>query len=531
MKRFLALFLTILMVGCCFGLLACKQHEHVFDRKVTKSEYRKTIATCYSGAVYYKSCSCGKKGEETFNASGPLGHLYTNRVCIRCRNVLATSEGLVFKSIDENTCSLYDIGICLDNDIVIPSEYGGKSVVTINDEVFKNNDRLESITIPKTITSIGKYAFSECDNLTSVIFAEDSEMKIIGANAFENCNKLTSITLPNTVTDINRFAFSNCVNLEELGMPTSLKNIGTKAFTHCFKLKNITIPNGTMTIEESAFEFCDSIQSIIIPSSVNTIEASVFSGCINLTNIIVENNDNFMSSDGDLYSKDGKTLLQYAIGKKTEKFVVPNGVKIIDEKAFYLAKNLISITLPSTLTDIANEAFNGCDTLFEVYNLSNIEIVKGSERNGGVAYKAVDVYSSLAEQTKINKENGYIIYSVGQEKSLMGYTGTETELIIPNGVTKIEKDAFEHNTQIESLSIPASVKTICEFAFAYCSNLTTITIEKGLTNIESGAFLGCSKLNTITYEGTIDEWNNIPKGSSWNFSTPKFSINCADGTI
>ncbi len=507
MKRFITLILTILLALTCFNFVACK-HEHKFDQKVIKNEYRKTIATCEAPAVYYKSCSCGEKGEETFNATSALGHNYVNRECIRCHKVVATSQYLSFKSIDENTCYLDDTGMCFDRDLVIPSVYGGRTVVSINDEVFEENDNLRTITIPNTITSIGKHAFSGCSNLETVIFAENSQLQVINEGAFEYCYKLTTFTIPEGTVSINRDAFSNCINLEEITMPTSLTTIGEGAFNHCSELEEITIP-----------------------SNVNNIGIGAFSSCQNLKSFVVENNEYYTSIDGNLYSKDGTTLLQYAIAKQAETFVVPNSVTKIEEKAFYANKNIISITLPSGLQNIGYDAFVDCKNLFEVYNLSSLLITKGSDMYGSVAKNARDIYTSLSAQTKLTKVNDCILYTEGQEKFLLSYVGEETIIEIPAGVTTIEQSAFEYNTYLQSVSLPDSVNTIGEFAFAYCTNLTTVTITKTLSRIEIGAFLGCGRLKNIYYNGTIAEWNNITKGSSWNFSTGIYTITCSDGII
>ena len=530
MKRLVTLVLSILLMICCLGLVACHK-THTFDQEKTEAIYRKTFATCGSGAVYYQSCVCGEKGEETFDAGAPLGHSYVNRECQMCHDILDTSEGLIFKSYDDETCFVSNKGFCTDIDIVIPAVYEGKTVIGINDEVFKEYDFLESIVIPNTISSIGKCVFSGCSNLKTVSFAEDSQLNSIDEGAFEFCYKLTSFTIPSTVKTINMSAFSNCVNLEEITMPDSLTSIGWEAFKNCASLKNIIIPNGVQTIGDGAFEACSLLESVTIPSSVSDVGVGAFASCEKLTKIELNGNQNFRSIDGNLYSKDGKTLIQYAIGKSANSFVVPDGVTVISEKAFSYSKNLISITLPKTLTTIDKDAFNLCDNLFEIYNLSKLQIVKESYQNGNIANNARDVYTSLNTPSKLKVENGVVLYKNGQEDLLLGYIGSESILTIPTSVTKIEKSAFEYNLTLESISIPNTVTIIAESAFAYCSNLKHLTIGKGVSQIQKWAFFNCNKLESITYEGTKTEWNSVEKGSSWDFSTGDYTITCSDGVV
>lgn len=528
MKKFALVILTAFLMLSCFGLVACK-HEHVFDKQVTKLIYRKSIATCEDGAVYYKSCACGKMGTETFTTSA-LGHFYVNRKCLRCPSELATSKGLIYKNVDENTCLVFSLGTCTDNDIVIPPQNDGKDVIGIENEVFKGYDNLKSITIPNTMLSIGKHAFSGCANLKTITFAEDSKINSINEGAFENCSKLEDVSLPNSLEEIKSSAFSNCASIDEIVIPNSTISIGKDAFTHCFNLKNVIFSNSLENIADRAFAYCD-LESVTLPSTLKTFGSGVFANCTRLANIELSNNENFKVIDGNLYTNDEKTLLQYAIGKTANTFVIPEGVTNISESAFAYAKNLVSITLPSTLVKIGDEAFNECNNLFEIYNLSNIDVVKGSMKNGNIAYKARDVHDSLNVQSKLDVEDGYIIYEEGQERLLIGYIGLATELQTPNYVTKIEKNTFENNIIIQSISILGGVTSIDDLAFAYCYNVKYITIAKSVTNIGMGAFLGCSKIETITFEGTMAEWKDITKGSSWDFSTGDYKIICSDGII
>ena len=237
--------------------------------------------------------------------------------------------------------------------------------------------------------------------------------------------------------------------------------------------------------------------------------------------------------------------------------------------------NLTSIVIPASVTSIGDDAFLGCGKLVEVYNLSSLNITKGSDSYGGVGYYALDIYPSLDIPSKLSTdENGYIIYTDGEDKILVGYTGTDTELTLPDGITEIHMYAFAFNNNITSVTIPASVTSIGEGAFGLCSNLTTVTFEENsqLTSIGSSAFSGCSKLNSITipasvtsigssaflgcsnlttvtfeensqltsigddafeycfnltdiyYAGTEEQWNAISKGNYWNYSTGDYTI-------
>ncbi len=90
-------------------------------------------------------------------------------------------------------------------------------------------------------------------------------------------------------------------------------------------------------------------------------------------------------------------------------------------------------------------------------------------------------------------ENGFDI----KDGVLTKYTGTATEVVIPDNVTSIGATAFYKHEEITSITIPESVTSIQNNAFSYCSGLTSITIPASVTSIEIGTFSGCSALTSI----------------------------------
>ncbi|MBE6537805.1 MAG: leucine-rich repeat domain-containing protein, partial [Ruminococcaceae bacterium] len=79
-----------------------------------------------------------------------------------------------------------------------------------------------------------------------------------------------------------------------------------------------------------------------------------------------ENNQYYKDIDGNLYSKDGKKLIQYAIGKTDTSFTIPNSVTCIGDYAFYYCTSLTSVTIPDSVTSIGSCAFSGCNRLTSI---------------------------------------------------------------------------------------------------------------------------------------------------------------------
>lgn len=115
-----------------------------------------------------------------------------------------------------------------------------KSLSSIGAFAFANCEVLDNVEIPASVTTIGEGAFYGCDGLTTVKMNEGLE--VIGNSAFYLCTALTDITLPASVTTIGDAAFSDCSALEELVIPEGVKTIGKFAFYNCTAIKKITLP-------------------------------------------------------------------------------------------------------------------------------------------------------------------------------------------------------------------------------------------------------------------------------------------------
>ena len=241
-------------------------------------------------------------------------------------------------------------------------------------------------TIPNSVTTIGKGAFSGCESLTSMNIP--NSVTTIGDSAFHGCKSLTSINIPNSVTTIGAGAFAFCDSLTNINIPNSVTTIGDGAFGYCKSLTNINIPNSVTTIGDSTFDLCESLTNINIPNSVTTIGKSAFDGCRSLTSITIPssvvtiignpfygwhgilNNESkaFIYEDHVLFNKNKTTLIAYRA--KEINYTIPNSVTIIGKGAFGGCNSLTSINIPNSVTMIEKGAFVWCDSLTSI-NIPN----------------------------------------------------------------------------------------------------------------------------------------------------------------
>ena len=172
--------------------------------------------------------------------------------------------------------------------------------------------------------------------------------------------------IPNGIQKIKGYAFAWCDSLTSIVIPNSVTSIGEGAFLYCTSLESVSIPDSVTSIGEGAFRGCSSLESVSIPDSVTSIGDEAFSYCGSLTSIAVDKtNKYYKSMDGNLYGKDGKTLIQYAIGKKAMSFTIPNSVTSIGDYAF-ADSTLTSIKIGDSVTSIGEYAFGWSTSLRQI---------------------------------------------------------------------------------------------------------------------------------------------------------------------
>ena len=274
---------------------------HIYNQEVAKSEYLMQEATCKTPAQYYKSCSCGKAGTQSFVYGGTLAHAYSNTwsyssthhwyeatcgcdaisryemhnsvngFCSICGIPTESTVGVMYDLSADGTYAEVIGYTGTDKRVVIASEYQGKPVTNIYKEAFRDNDKITEVIFPETLLTIGDYAFYSCSNLTSVIISDS--VTSIGSDAFKLCSKLK---------------FNEYENCKYIGSATNpyfalIEGINSN-------LSSITIHNDAKIIADYAFSGYARLTSVVIGDSVISIGAYAFYDCSKLTKVYYKGN-------------------------------------------------------------------------------------------------------------------------------------------------------------------------------------------------------------------------------------------------
>ena len=379
------------------------------------------------------------------------------------------------------------------------------SITTIPDNCFANSYNLSQVILPSSLTSIEYGAFRECSMLIEVYNLSDMELTI-GSNDNGYVAKYAFVVHksmneePLKEVKIGNFTYLNSGDLWMLKKYSGNDNVLTLGEFE-YNGKKIT----SYTIAGRAFSYCSSLKELKIENAVKSIASYAFEDCYNLEKVSFENNTQ---------------------------------IKVIPSYAFAWCNRLKTVILPASLETIEYDAFWGCNTLLEVYNPSELELILGSTNHGQVARYAVVIHTSLDEAplesvtidgfeffTDKNTVWALVKYT-GNNETIdfkgIKYDGKSVENIIVlsyafqnstsvkkvvfgNEVKDIRNNAFSDNYTLEYVSFKdcSNIKFIPENAFSWCDNLNTVVISQYITDIGYDAFWECSSIYNVCNLGHL----------------------------
>ncbi|MBR1867650.1 MAG: leucine-rich repeat protein [Clostridia bacterium] len=326
----------------------------------------------------------------------------------------------------------------------------------------------------------GREAFSNCDNLKSVILNDD--IKAIAAAAFDFDFGLEEIIIPDGVIEIGMYAFRG-TSLKSIVIPDSVQYLGgggsaespAGAFTGCSELEEVTIgTSGASDIQMIGdfsggytFANCTNLKKVTLYGNPMRVGLGAFNNCSNLTE--------FVFGEGSMIETISEAMLK---DLPITSITLPDTVRRIEANAFNGCTELKEINIPDALEYIGDFAFANTAIGGEFYINGNVtNIGAGAFMGTNITDFIVDATNSLYT----SDENG-IIYDI-------------SDAIY----------AFPAGKEISELRLDSQVKSIKNYAFAGVKHIKSIFIPETVMEIGTGAFSGWTSEQSIVFEVSMEE--------------------------
>ena len=323
-----------------------------------------------------------------------------------------------------------------------------ESIQKIKEYAFADATLPEYFSIPKSVTFIGKNAFSNCNGFKTLIFNEI--ICYLGEWCFSFNKELENVIFPKNcdIKEISTKAFHNCSKLKQISLPARLKKISNEAFQWCFSLNEVEFSQSLISIGDKAFNMVggnfpnederlhSNLTKISIPPSVNSIGESAFSGCNSLKEVTILSETIKISN---------KSFFEcYSLESFSAEYL-----KEISENCFSGCKNLVNVNCPN-IYQIKESAFKDCLSL----EYSMPESVRKIEV---AAFNAV----------KDIVPNAYFIFEDGvlydkEMTVVLSYNNPSEVFSVPDGIMRISHKAFNYSPRYISLPESISDKSIID---------------------------------------------------------------------
>lgn len=426
-------------------------------------------------------------------------------------------------------------------------------ITHISPEAFEYCSGIESISIPNTIKSIGRDAFSSCHNLRDVYISDLSAWLSIrfegsctldglahpqsmanplwyAKRLFLNNEIVEDLVIPEGIESICDYAFCLYEGLKSITFPKSLKTIGHGAFFRC-NLESVQFFDNLHFVGFHSFQECKNLRIVSFSDGVSTIGDCIgeyaFKGCINLSSISLPQS----------FTSIGQSAFEDC--EKLELVNIPN-VQDLSNSCFKGCRTLSSIELPPSLIRIGCACFYDTalsyiripKSVSDIYPFANINIYidvePGNENyiseDGSLYNTKYDRRGKMLVKYFCSSPNVSIkdVRHIGSNafsgckllKSIIidgpvdsigsAFRGCDNleEIILPNGITRI--DGFDGCKKLSNIVIPESVVVIGERAFKDCTSLKKIVLPSQLIRIENSAFFGCTNIVEIVMPNSIE---------------------------
>lgn len=360
---------------------------------------------------------------------------------------------------EEHTCGSYRYVVLPDGTaeitgyvgrekrVTVPAELNGHAVTSIGFEAFSQT-KVNHVTLPEGVTTIGPRAFRRCASLNSIVLPEG--LRVIGDDAFNDCEYLSSIILPDSLIEIGESAFRDCKNL-----------------------RGIVIPEGITCLVNFTVHGCSKLSSVHLPASLEWMGIDVFNGCERLRSI-----------------------------------VIPDHVRSIGAMAFFLCTELESVYIPESVVSLGKSAFYGCLDV-TVYCVEDSAVAEKMAEEGVRHAFVTPEEQEMRRLTQQPNADGSVSVTGYTGSSTEITIPAQLDM---RAVTAVAPAGFSGQTGLTTIVISDGVTAIGEYAFLGCPTLKTLVIPASVTEIGTGVGLYSPALTLTVSEGSAGHEYAVANG-------------------
>ena len=263
--------------------------------------------------------------------------------------------------------------------------------------------QIKAVVVQSGITSVGGYAFAECENLEKVTLADT--VTSIGTYAFRTDTKLTEINLEN-VQLLGNSSFTGCMGLSHANL-CSARSIGEQAFTNCTGLTEVSLGSAETCVAEigkRAFNGCTSLKTVAFTNVKKIVDYAFEKAAL---------------ESADLSSVESIGANAFAFTKNLKTVVFGSSLTTIGGAAFSMS-GLTTVDIPGGVSSIGGSAFSGCNSMVSMTLNEGISVIPNGMVQSGTALETVSLPRSL---TKVEQ---YAFFECGALKTVK-YAGTQDQ--------------------------------------------------------------------------------------------------------
>ena len=421
--------------------------------------------------------------ETVYYMAGNAEGSYYGAVLSKCGNSAGNMSIIFGKEV--RTIPSTFLENCGVKDVTFP-----EGVTHIREYAISGCQRLESLTIPSTVTNFGgnsvcDYVFSGCNKLETINY-DPLKATSCQVPLFRDIEQDFQINFGEGIEEIPEQFIKNC-GITQIEFPEGVKTIRNNCLVNCDLLEIVTVPSTVETIEYNFMKDCDGVNTVYFNANcTSSPKTAMISNCGNAAAYMeVILGSNVTTTPGHFIENCGIT-----------EFIYPEGVKIINAYSLVSCSALTMVEIGENVEAMGKNVVSNCSNLSQLHYYA--------KRAGRIENDSSFVFDG-------NGVAGMMIWFAGDIQRIperfMNNCGVEN-VMFPESLTEIPDRAINRCTGLSSVFIPRSVTTIGDSAFDGCSGLTSIAIPSGITVMRGNTFRNCPDLKKV-YITDLAAWCGI----------------------